>query len=526
MFVVSRVAGVWARRRLAAMRRMATSPEAAQGALLKRFVRAGARTEFGTLHGFRRIRSAADFRRHVPLSDYARMARWWDRERRGETDLTWPGRTRTFGLSSGTTSGEKYLPLTAATLRTNRKGALDALVPHLADGGTDIFDGKLLFLGGATALREEGGVQIGDHTGILSQRMPRFVRRLHTPSAEVAAIPSWDAKLPRAAAEALDADVRLLGGIPSWLLLFADQVLAQAKAAGRPHETLVDLWPNLSVVVHGGTSFTPYAERMRQVLGVRTDGRPIRLIETYSATEGGMLGIEDVPGAMLPVLDRSAYLELVPTGDVADATPRRVGLEDAEPGVDYALALTTNAGQWAYLVGDIVRFEPGLPRRLVFAGRLAQMMNGFGEHVSVGEIDRAVHRAATELELRTHEHAVGALYPREGDAHGRHVWYVEIEGPVPPDLERMATVVDRSVAGGNEDYSAHRAGGQGLGLPEIVPLPPGTFFEWMREEGRLGGQNKVPRVLAPTRHEAFRAWLAARHLHEPATRVAARSLHA
>lgn len=481
-------AALLARRRLARLRALACAPRAPQLALFERLRANMRRTAFGRIHDLGRVRTHAEWCRAVPLMEYATLAPWWRRARAGERDVTWPGQIRHWALSSGTTSGEKFLPVSDETIANNRRGGFDSLVPHLAQSGGGLFGGKLLFLGGSTALRREHDVWIGDNTGIMARHVPRLLEPLYAPSAAVRATTSWQEKLDLAAAETAAADVRMLAGVPSWIVLFAEAALAAARRAGRRAETLGELWPGLQLFVHGGVSFEPYRRRFDALVG-----RPIRYTDTYSASEGGMLAVQDQdhePG-MLPLLDRSAFFEFVPHEDLGKPTPRRVLMDQVELGVDYAVALTTDSGIAAYLVGDLVRFVSRDPLRLCFAGRTAHTLSAFGEHVCGGELDRAIAAAAAATGAIIDEFTVGVRFPDSTDAMGQHRWLVEFQR-VPADLDEFARHIDRTIAAGNEDYATHRS--HGLREPAVIPLPAGTFLDWMRRQGKFGGQHKVPRV--------------------------------
>jgi hypothetical protein len=254
----------------------------------------------------------------------------------------------------------------------------------------------------------------------------------------------------------------------------------------------------LTAVVHGGVAFEPYRARFAEVAG-----KDLTYVDTYSASEGGMLAVQTEASCegMLPVVDRGAFFEFIPPRELGGAEPSRLLLHEVETDVDYAVALTTNSGIWSYLVGDVVRFVSLAPPRLVFAGRTAHTLNAFGEHVSGGEIDRAVAAAARELELVMGEHAVAVAFPDARSPRGRHVYYIELDGgalAARPGIERrLAERIDARISEGNEDYTSHRAGGFGLDAPLVKPVPAGTFYRWMAARGKLGGQHKVPRVLTP-----------------------------
>jgi hypothetical protein len=486
---------------LARMRANALDPAPAQQRLLERLLAAGRRTAFGREHGFDRITTYEAYRSSVPLGDYFRMEPWWRRARAGETSVAWPGKVGYFGVSSGTTSGEKYLPISSATIGTNKRGGFDNLAPFLAEGGGDVLGGKFVFLGASTSLKREGPVWVGDNTGIMARKIPWPFSRLYLPGREIAGISGWEAKMAKVVECSIDADVRLIAGLPSWIVVFGQTLLEHAARAGRKAASLKDVWPNLQLIVHGGTSFPPYRERLRALLGA-----DLWTLDGYSATEGGMLAVQDGPRdpSLIPLVDLGAFLEFVPLAEVGRADARRFRVHETEPGQDYAVVLTTNAGIWSYYVGDVVRFTSARPWRLAFAGRIAHMLNGFGEHVSGAEIEKALLEASRSTGVRVREHTSAARYPSPETPTGRHVHYVEFDGP-PGDLARLAQVLDATIRAGNGDYDAHRAERYGMDVPLIVPVPEGTFLAWMKARGKLGGQNKIPRVLKPEQEVEIRA---------------------
>ncbi|MBL8748238.1 MAG: GH3 auxin-responsive promoter family protein [Planctomycetes bacterium] len=498
MNVAGPIAAAVARRRLATMRRLARDPRRAQDALLARIAARMANTKFGRLHGLAGVRRVEDLANALPLHDHSTMATWWNRARSGEPDVCWPGIVRHWAISSGTTSGEKFLPVPDSTIRSNQGGGFDALAPHLARQGGGIFGGKLLFLGGCTAMRNDGPAVIGDNTGIMALHVPRLLRRWHAPAPEIRAIPDWEEKVRRAAATTIDQDLRMVAGVPSWIVLWGEEVLAAVRQRGGQATTLRHVWPHLSLYVHGGVAFAPYRTRVRELFG---DG--VEFVDTYSASEGGMLAVQDTPdsGGMLPLVDRGAVFEFVPRDELGAASPRRTPLALVEPGVEYAVAVTTDAGMASYVLGDTVRFVGCDPLRLEFAGRIAHTLNAFGEHVSGGELDRAVASAAASCDASVDEFAVTTEFPEPGEPKGRHVFLVEFRRE-PHDLDAFARAIDGALATGNEDYATHRT--HGLRPPLVAKLPSGSFLAWMRERGKVGGQNKVPRVLTPDAAAALR----------------------
>jgi hypothetical protein len=474
-----------AAKRLQQIRDLALDPARAQETVLNSLISRAWNTSFGRAHGLDRVRSHRDWVRRVPLSDYASMEPWWKRAMDGERDVCWPGQIRYWAISSGTTAGEKYLPVSMDTIRGNRHGGLDAVAPCLAQADPRLFSGKLLFLGGSTTLRKHGDNWIGDNTGIMTMHIPPIMRRWHTPGQRVAGMTNWEQKIEAAAEISARHDVRLLSGVPSWIILFAEKVL---EKTGK--KTLKQVWPNLALFVHGGMSIAPYRQRFLELVG-----GPIWCTDTYSASEGGMLGVQDDrddPG-MLALLDQGVFFEFVPEDELDSPAPARLTISQVEPGVDYAVVLNTDSGIFGYLVGDLVRFTTR--ERFIFAGRIKHTLNAFGEHVSGGELDRAVEAACKATGAEVEEFAVAVSYPDAANAAGGHAYYIEFRRE-PGDTGAFASAIDSTIRAGNEDYAAHRTGEFGMRAPVVRALPRGKFYEWMKARGRLGGQNKVPRVLS------------------------------
>lgn len=488
--IVGWAATCMARRRMKRMLSAARSPREPQERLLNAILERGRDTAFGQAHHLAHVKDIRDLASFVPLQNYESMREWWDRARHGEASVTWPGLIRDWAISSGTTSGEKYLPVSKETIRSNKQGGFDALVPHLVEQGGTLFGGKMLFLGGSTTMREVNGMRIGDNTGIMARNVPWPISRWHAPSKDIQAMGNWEEKVQLAAEQLWNRDLRLLSGVPSWIVLFGEHVLAAAARAGRQVETLAELWPKLELFVHGGVAFGPYRERTEQLIG-----KAIRYTDTYSASEGGMLAVQDrlEDSAMLPLLDRGAVYEFVPAEELHKDAPTRLAIDQVELDVDYAVALTTNSGIYSYLVGDLVRFVTRDPLRLVFAGRIAHTLNIVGEHVCGGEVDRAILAASQASGAQVAEFGVAARYPDASDPMAQHVYLVEFERS-PNDMELFVRALDESIQSGNEDYATHRR--YGMHLPAIEPLPTGTFMEWMRQNGKIGGQHKIPRVLS------------------------------
>jgi hypothetical protein len=483
---------LYARRRRAKL--AAEDAVAAQAAQLLRLLRRAEDTPFGRAHGFARIRDVAGFQSRVPARTYEDFWRdWWQPHFPHLANVTWPGAIPFFAVSSGTTSGRsKYIPVSEAMVRSNRRAALDILVHHVAHRPhSRALGGRIFMLGGSTDLTEEApGIFSGDLSGIAVKRTPLWARPFAYPPPEVALMADWDAKIAACIAGAAKADIRVITGTPSWLQILFDR---HAAATGKP-ATARALYPGLELLVHGGVNFAPYRARFEAFLA----GSHAELREVYPASEGFVAIADEGPRDGLRLLaDNGLFFEFVPVEALGAPNPRRFWLADIETGVDYAILVTSCAGLWAYLLGDTVRFLSRRPPRLVVSGRTSYMMSAFGEHLIEAEIEEAVAKAAAAVGADVSDFAMGALFPERPGEVGRHLFVVEFATPVEPaQVDAFAQTLDARLAALNDDYRAHRAGDVGMAAPRVEAVPPGFFARWMRARGRLGGQHKVPRVMA------------------------------
>jgi hypothetical protein len=466
----------------------------AQRRTLRDLVRRAAGTRFGREHGFSGIGTPAQFRAQVPVRGYEDFwARWWQESFPVLEDATWPGRTPFFALSSGTTAGRtKYIPVTDAMVAANRRAALDILVHHAANRpDSRVLAVKSFMLGGSTALeRLAPGVRAGDLAGIAAATIPFYARGRPFPPPRLALESNWERKVAALAPASLAQDIRAISGTPTWLLAFFETLARMHPSRG---ERIGAFYPKLELLIHGGVAFGPYARRFDRLL----EGSQARLQEVYPASEG-FFAIQDRGRAdgMRLIVDNGIFYEFVVPETLGARTPTRLWLEEAELGVDYALVVSTNAGLWAYEVGDLVRLVSKDPPRVVFAGRTAFTLSAFGEHLTGAEIDRAVTEAAREIDADLVEVGVGARHKAQGARADHHLFVVELaEGaPSPSRARAFREALDRALVRANADYAAHRDAGQ-LAAPEILAAPRGTFESWMRARGKLGGQNKPPRVI-------------------------------
>jgi hypothetical protein len=453
-----------------------------QEATLRWLVACARDTEFGYRHDFAAIRSVADYQARVPLRGYLDFRPFWQRTLQGEPDLTWPGRPRHWVKTSGTTAGDKVIPVTAEALASHRRGGWDALFMAVERaGGRHLLGGSLLFLGGTSRLAPIGdGGLVGDLSGLVVHRLPPGLRACYSPGAEIAAIPDWQTRIRRIAALAVGQDVRLLAGMPSWMLVLIEHVAR--------HRDLGPCWPHLRVFIHGGVSFGPYRSALEQRLDRRLD-----YVEVYPASEGFVALQTERTGGLTLMLDYDIFYEFVPVEDLGAPRPRRATVADVELGRPYAVVLTTPAGLWSYILGDTVRFVARDPLRLEITGRTRHYVNAFGENVIVEEVERALLTACRTTGAEVVEFTVAPRYPTAVEARGGHDWLVEFR-VAPADPAVFLRVLDETVSTLNTDYRIKRAGDLGLEAPRLITVPPGTFHRWLQRAGKLGDQHKVPRV--------------------------------
>jgi hypothetical protein len=490
-------------------RRLARQNAAAiQERTLRHLLRRAAATRFGRDHGFSGIDSRAAFQSAVPLRRYEDFwSSYWQPAFPNLIDISWPGRIPFFAESSGTSSGvTKFIPVTAEMIGSNRQAGLDLLAYHLRQRPRSrIFAGRNLLLGGSTALAERApAVKSGDLSGIAAATVPGWARHFAYPPPDIARLTDWTEKMARLAEAAPQAGIRSISGTPSWLLLFFDELVRRHTEGGA---RLADFFPRLELLVHGGVNFAPYRARFAEWL----EGSHAETREVYAASEGFVASADRGEGEGMRVnLDHGIFYEFVPVGEIDAPQPTRHWIGTIEIGIDYAPVLTTCAGLWAYIVGDVVRFVSRDPPRLLVTGRLSYTLSAFGEHLTGEEIEGAVTAAAQAIGAGVRDFSAGALYPERTGEIGGHLFIIEFERPVAADeLVRFAETLDRDLMRRNLDYQAHRAGGFGLRPPEVIALRPGGFAEWMRRRGRLGSQNKVPRVIAdPTLFADLRTFAA------------------
>lgn len=490
MIDITAILRLYARRRLAQLKRLDSA--SVQQQTLLRLLRAAADTGFGKDHDFRSIGSVADYQARVPLRRYEDFWQgYWKPLFPVIENATWPGRIPFFAVTSGTSTGRtKYIPLTRPILRNNTRAGLDLISHHLAARPRSrLFDGKSFMLGGSTDLKEEApGIYSGDLSGIITHTLPLWGRFYAFPGRDLALLTDWEEKLERLAEVSLKQRIRTLAGTPSWLLILLERA-RELRGDGAENPYL-----DLELLVHGGVHFGPYRQRFERIFA----SSRAELREVYPASEGFIAVADRGEGEGLRLnLDHGLFYEFVPLEELEDEQPTRHWIGTVESGVNYALVMTTPAGLWSYVLGDTVRFVDLRPPRLLVTGRTAYGMSAFGEHLIAEEVEKAVAAAAAAIAADVTDYSMGAVHPgQEREVVGHHRYYVEFAQPPSPEaIARFASVLDRELCALNEDYEVHRKGDVGMGGPEVRVVPPHGFAQWMKQRGRLGGQNKVPRII-------------------------------
>ncbi|MCE9522594.1 MAG: GH3 auxin-responsive promoter family protein [Alphaproteobacteria bacterium] len=481
---------LYARRRRRTL--AALDEAAAQERQLQRLLAAAANTQFGREHGFASIKTVEEYQKAVRLRRYDDFWKtYWQPKFPVIENVTWPGRVPYFAVTSGTTSGtSKYIPVTQAMNRSNTLAGLDLFSHHVTHRpASRVFGGKSFMLGGSTDLvRQAQGVWSGDLSGIAIKRLPWWAQQFAFPPIEYALLTDWEEKVAKLATLAVESDIRVITGTPSWLLILFDRQQANAGRA----VTARDLYPKLDLLVHGGVNFKPYRERFEQFLA---GGAELR--EVYPASEGFIALQDERPEDGLRLItDNGLFFEFVPVDEIDSAQPTRHWIGNVEPEVNYAIVLSTCSGCWSYVIGDTVRFVSREPPRLFITGRTSYAMSAFGEHLIGEEVEDAVAFAAASNRLTINDFSMGAVFPALAGDLGGHLFIVEFDR-VPADsaTAAFAKAIDDRLQTRNDDYRAHRAEGFGLHAPRVRAVPAGTFARWMKARGRLGGQNKVPRII-------------------------------
>ncbi len=468
---------------IAQQNKWAQNPVAAQKKVFESLISKARHTQFGKEHDFANIRSHADFAKRVPIRDYEALQGYVQEIIAGKSDVLWPGKPVYFAKTSGTTSGVKYIPLTADSIPNHINGARNALLNYIHDTGNAAFlDKKLIFLSGSPVLDKKGDILSGRLSGIVNHHVPAYLRSNQMPSYATNCIEDWEEKLDKVIDETIHADMSLISGIPPWVQMYFDRIIDRT---GKP---IQEVFPNFSLFVYGGVNFEPYKSKLYESIGRKIDS-----VELFPASEG-FFAFQDKQSeeGMLLLLDAGIFYEFIPAEEYHQAQPTRLSIGEVELGKNYALIINNNAGLWGYSIGDTVKFVSKNPYRVVVSGRIKHFISAFGEHVIGEEVEKAL-RAGLEAFPET-EIAEFTVAPQVSPAAGlpHHEWLIAF-AKAPKNLEAFAEVIDQRMRQLNIYYE-DLIGGNILQRLQITPLQSDAFIQYMKSQGKLGGQNKVPRL--------------------------------
>ena len=453
-----------------------------QEGILQNLVKIGAKTAFGKDHSYDKIKTHSDFVQNVPIRDYEDFKTYIEAIKQGKHNVLWKGQPIYFAKTSGTTSGIKYIPITKESIPNHINTARNALLCYMAQTGNTAFaNGKLIFLSGSPELERVGGIPTGRLSGIVNHHVPRYLRANQLPSFETNCIEDWETKLDKIIDETIDQDMRLISGIPPWMQMYFDKLTA------RTGKKIKDIFPNFSLMVQGGVNFEPYKTKLFESIG-----RNIDTIELYPASEG-FFAFQDsqAENGLLLNTNSGIFFEFVPASEIFNDKPSRLTLKEVELNKNYALVISSNAGLWAYNMGDTVKFISLEPYRLVVTGRIKHFISAFGEHVIGEEVEAALMNSAKESNVQITEFTV-APYISKGEEKSYHEWFIEFEN-LPDDIDSFAEKTDQHLRQRNIYYD-DLIRGNILQQLKISPIKKNGFIDYMKSIGKLGGQNKVPRL--------------------------------
>ncbi|MCD8740628.1 GH3 auxin-responsive promoter family protein [Mucilaginibacter roseus] len=445
-------------------------------------------TEWGKKHHYKSIENLNDYRERVPIQTYDSLKPYIERMLKGEQNVLWQSEVRWFAKSSGTTSDRsKFIPVSEEALEEcHFKGGKDALTIYYNNRpDAKLFSGKSLTIGGSQQVSQfSPETSFGDLSAVIMKNLPFWAEFGRTPDLDIALLDNFEEKIEKIAKTTLDVNVTGIGGVPTWNIVLFNRIL---ELTGK--DNMLEIWPNLEFCFHGGVSFTPYREQFKKL--IPTD--KMYYLESYNASEG-YFGIQDQVqhGDMLLMLDYGIFYEFLPVEHMHDDDPKTLTLDEVELGKNYALIITTNAGLWRYMIGDTVKFTSLSPYRIQISGRTKHYINTFGEEVIIDNAERALEEACKNTGAIIRDYTAAPVY-FDGRQCGAHEWLIEFV-KAPAEFERFVDILDETLRQINSDYDAKRFKDMALRRPIVRRVAEGTFFNWLKERGKLGGQNKVPRL--------------------------------
>lgn len=453
-------------------------------------------TQFGKDHRMDQVTNPQEFRQAVPIRDYEQLKPYVELVKEGKHNILWKGKPIYFAKTSGTTSGVKYIPITKESIPNHINSARNALLCYMAETGNSGFaDGNMIFLSGSPELERMGGIPTGRLSGIVNHHVPSYLRKNQLPSYETNCIDEWERKLDKIVEETMNRNMTLISGIPPWMQMYFDRLIERSgKKVGV-------LFPEFSVLVHGGVNFEPYRARLMESIG-----RNVATIETFPASEGffAFQDSQEQEGLLLNT-DSGIWFEFVPVAEVFNENPTRLSLHEVKLGENYALIVNSNAGLWSYNIGDTVKFVSLDPYRIIVSGRIKHFISAFGEHVIGEEVEYSLMKAATETGVHITEFTVAPMISQD-KGKSYHEWFIEFDNS-PANLQQFADMVNQNLRKKNIYYDDLITGNILLPL-KITPVRKNGFIDYMKSIGKLGGQNKVPRLSNDRKlAEALEPWV-------------------
>ena len=462
--------------------RWASNPIETQERVFQSLVSDASSTQFGRDHNFKNISTHEDFVKQVPVRDYEALRPYVEKVVAGESDILWKGRPLYFAKTSGTTSGAKYIPITKESMPGHIEAAKNAILLYVHQtGNTKIVNGKMIFLQGSPVLESKNGIQLGRLSGIVAHYVPKYLQKNRLPSWETNCIEDWETKVNTIVQETVNEDMSVIAGIPSWVQMYFEKLIEEKK------QKVGELFKNFDLFIFGGVNYEPYRSKFESLIGRKIDS-----VELYPASEGffAFQDRQNEPGMLLQ-LDSGMFYEFIVADTFFEASPTRLTLKDVKIGVNYVIIISTNAGLWAYNIGDTVQFTSLAPFRVIVSGRIKHFISAFVEHVIAKEVEHALLSALKTTEVSVSEFTVAPqIEPLEGLPY--HEWFIEFENS-PSNLEDFATQIDAALQSQNS-YYLDLIQGKVLQPLKITPVQKGGFQNYMKTIGKLGGQNKTPRL--------------------------------
>ena len=464
------------------VQKWAQNPLETQEKVFKYLIKTAKNTDFGKDHNFESIKSYSDFVKAVPVRDYEGLRTYVDKMVEGNSDVLWPNKPLYYAKTSGTTSGAKYIPITKESMPTHTNGARNAILSYIAETGkTDFVDNKMIFLQGSPELTDKNGVQLGRLSGIVAHYIPKYLQKNRMPSWETNCINDWEEKVEAVINETLPESMGIISGIPPWVQMYFERIVE------RTGKQIKDVFPNFNLFIYGGVNYEPYRPIFEKLIG-----KKVPSIELYPASEGffAYQDKQDVDGMLLQ-LDSGIFYEFIKADEFFSDNPNRITLKDVEIGVNYVMIISTTAGLWGYNIGDTIQFTSTKPYRIVVSGRIKHFISAFGEHVIGKEVEESIQEATKETGHIIQEFTVAPqVAPSDGLPY--HEWFIEFANE-PKDIDVLTKIIDDNLQEQNTYYK-DLITGKVLQPLKITPVISGGFTDYMRSKGKLGGQNKLPRL--------------------------------